>query len=115
MVKADAHVSRQAKIQQQKAFVIPTVNKPQEAATTQGNIDHLIAQQQEVAAQEYQNVVKFYQEHEATQNLSQSKRVGVDLGADKPFYFNVEKPELVTKAITNGDFWQRITATNRRR
>ena len=112
MVKADAHVSRQAKIQQQKAFVIPTVNKPQEAATTQGNIDHLIAQQQEVAAQEYQNVVKFYQEHEATQNLSQSKRVGVDLGVDKPFYFNVEKPELVTKAITNGDFWQRITATN---
>ena len=112
MVKADAHVSRQAKIQQQKAFVIPTVNKPQEAATSQGNIDQLIAQQQEVAAQEYQNIVKFYQEHEATQNLSQSKRVGVDLGTEKPFYFNVEKPELVTKAITHGDFWQRITATN---
>jgi hypothetical protein len=112
MVKADAHTSRQAKIQQQKSFVIPTVAKPQEVAASQGNIEQLIAQQQEVAAQEYQGIVNFYQQHEATQNLSQSKRVGVDLGVDKPFYFSVDKPELVTKAITNGDFWQRITAVN---
>ena len=112
MAKADAHISRQNKIKEQQSFVIPTVDKPQEVASSQGNIEQIIAQQQEVAAQEYQKVVDFYQKHEATQALSQSKRVGIDLGSEKPFYFNVEKPELVTKAITNGDFWQRITAVN---
>lgn len=112
LAKADAHVLREKKIQEQKSFVIPSVEGKQVANQTQPNIEQLIAEQQQVAAQEYQKVVQFYNEHEATQNLAQSKRVGVDLGLDKPFYFNVDKPEMVTKAITNGEFWQRITAAN---
>lgn len=112
LAKADAHVSRQQKIKEQQAFVIPSVDKKQVADSTQQNIEQLIQEQQQLAAQEYQKAVNFYQEHEATKNLSQSKRVGVDLGVDKPFYFSVDKPELVTKALVDGDFWRRITAVN---
>lgn len=112
MAKADAHLSRQQKIKEQQAFVIPSVDKPQGAASTQPNIEQLIAEQQQVAAQEYEKAVSFYKEHEATKALVQTKRVGVDLGTDKPFYFNVDKPEMITKAITDGDFWRRITASN---
>jgi hypothetical protein len=112
MAKADAHISRQQKIKEQQAFVIPSVSKLQEAAATQQNNEQLMIEQQQIAAQEYENAVSFYREHEATKNLVQTKRVGVDLGTDKPFYFNVDKPELITKAITDGDFWRRITASN---
>jgi hypothetical protein len=108
LMKADAHLSRQQRIAEQKNFKIP--QSPQEAASSK--VEQLYAEQQEIAMQNYQQQVNFYKSHEATQNLIQSKRVGVEIGGDKPFYFNVDKPELITKAITDGELWQRITAVN---
>lgn len=114
LVKADAHVSRQAKKTEQQSFKIPQVAvKEQEVqATAEAKIQEIVAEQRRVAEGEYEQVVKFYQEHEATKNLSESKKLGIDLGLENPFYFKVDKPELITKALTDGDFWQRITASN---
>ena len=108
LMKADAHLSRQQRIAEQKNFKIP--QSPQEVASSK--VEQLYAEQQEIAMQNYQQQVNFYKSHEATQNLVQSKRVGVEIGGDKPFYFSVDKPELITKAITDGELWQRITAVN---
>lgn len=111
MIKADAHISRESKIKEQQSFKIPTVSQPQEAAEALAFKQELEQKQQQFQ-QEYENSVKFYNSHEATQNLIQSKKVGVDVGLEKPFFFNVDKPELVTKAIVDGDLWRRITAVN---
>ena len=111
MIKADAHLSRESKIKEQQSFKIPTVSQPQEAAEAL-EFKRELEQRQQQIQQEYQSQVEFYNSHEATQSLVQSKRVGVDVGLDKPFFFSVDKPELVTKAITDGDLWRRITAKN---
>jgi hypothetical protein len=114
MAKADAHVSRQAKKAEQQKFKIPQlpVKEQEVQATAEAKVQELVEQQRQIAEQDYQQVVKFYQEHEATKSLLDQKKLGIDLGLEKPFYFKVDKPELITKALTDGEFWQRITASN---
>jgi len=114
MAKADAHISRQAKKAEQEKFKIPQlpVKEQEVLATAEAKVQELVEQQRQIAEQDYQQVVKFYQEHEATKSLLDQKKLGIDLGLEKPFYFKVDKPELITKALTDSDFWQRITASN---
>lgn len=114
MVKADAHISREARIKEQQSFKIPQlpVKEQEVQKTVEAEMQKLVAEQRQIAESEYSNVVKFYQEHQATKELSESKKLGIDVGLEKPFYFKVDKPELITKALTDGDFWQRITASN---
>lgn len=102
-LKADGHILRQQKIQEQQKFKIAApvqVNNEQERQTQEA----AVARQIEAARQ-------WYSEHDATKTLFQSKRVVLELGENGKFNFSVEQPELIMKAVTDGSFWQKITST----
>ena len=100
-LQADAYNSRQAKISEQQKFKIPVSaqvqNSEQQAAITQ-------QQQAQVEAAR-----QWFAEHEATKNLINSKRVALSLGDNGTFNFNIERPELLMKAVTDGETWQKLT------
>lgn len=108
-LKADGHVKRQARIQEQQQFKIP------EAVTPQVNDE---AYEQWKQAQESQSKLieqtrNFFENHEATKSLNESKKVAVSLGEGvPPFNFNVDRPEIINRALTdNGEIWSRLTYT----
>ena len=109
-LSADARKKREQKISEQQKFQIPTVSK--QDVDVQSKIEEVLQKQQELQSHESQKVVEFYQNHELTKALKDSKRVAINVGAEKPFIFEITKPELITRAMTDGDFWQRITSTN---
>jgi len=104
LLKADAHIKREQKIQDQSKFKMPETIQPQANTVS--------AQEQEIAAQQqYQQMVNWYNEQDATKSLMTSKRVTLDLGANGgKFNFNVERPELLTKALVDANTWQKITS-----
>lgn len=97
-VKADAHNARQAKITEQQKFKIPT------AAPQVDNSAAQAAQEQQIEAAR-----QWYNNHEATKSLESSKRVTLNLGDNGNFNFDVDRPELLTKVITDGPTWQKLT------
>lgn len=101
--QADAYKVRQSAIAEQQKFKISETVVP----TVVDNREQEIAQQQQ-----YEKVLNFYKEHPDTQNLMTSKRVAIDLGADGKFNYNIDKPEYLTRAILDGEFWKRITSAN---
>lgn len=103
-LQADAYKVRQAKIAEQQKFKIAETP----AQVQNNNQSEYEALQQ----QEFQKIQKFYNEHPDTQTLVTSKRVAIDLGDDGKFNYNIDKPELLTRAILDGDFWRRITSVN---
>lgn len=102
-MKADAYKMRQAAIQKQEQFKFPEQTKPNE-------ID---PEQAQLTQQQRDNTIKFFTQHEATQNLINSKRVAINLGEGiKPFNFNIDKPEALVKPMVDSEAWQRVIATN---
>lgn len=97
-LKADAHNSRQTKIEQQQKFKIPeTPILQKDEAYEQWK------QEQESQPQLMENFRKFYENHTATKNLNESKRVTISLGEGvAPFNFNIDQPQMITKAMTDG-------------
>jgi hypothetical protein len=106
-MKAYAERVRQVKMQQQNKFKIPEAGKAR--AQAEWEQQQLVAQQEAQQAQD--NFLRFFNEHEATKNLMQSKRVAVPLGDGKVFNFNVDRPELLTKLMTDAETWQKVVST----
>ncbi len=96
--QADAYNVRTKKIAEQQTFKIPdTPILQKDEAYEQWK------QSQESQPQLMQQFRNFYDQHEATKNLYQSKRVAVSLGDGvPPFNFNINQPEIITKAMTDG-------------
>jgi hypothetical protein len=107
-LEADAELIRQKRISEQKAFQIPEVSRSQEAIDTQNRM----AEQQEIQAQQVQQALQFFKEHEATKNLMESKRVAIDLGDNGKFNFTVDKPENLMAVALDSEKWQRAIAVN---
>jgi hypothetical protein len=107
-LEADAELIRQKRIAEQKAFQIPDVARSQEAIDTQNRM----AEQQEMQAQQVQQALQFFREHEATKNLMESKRVAIDLGDNGKFNFTVDKPETLMAVALDSEKWQRAIAVN---
>jgi hypothetical protein len=107
-LEADAELIRQKRIVEQKAFQIPDVARSQEAIDTQNRM----AEQQEMQAQQVQQALQFFREHEATKNLMESKRVAIDLGDNGKFNFTVDKPENLMAVALDSEKWQRAIAVN---
>jgi hypothetical protein len=107
-LEADAELIRQKRIVEQKAFQIPDVARSQEAIDTQNRM----AEQQEIQAQQVQQALQFFKEHEATRNLMESKRVAIDLGDNGKFNFTVDKPETLMAVALDSEKWQRAIAVN---
>jgi hypothetical protein len=107
-LEADAELIRQKRIAEQKVFQIPDVARSQEAIDTQNRM----AEQQEMQAQQVQQALQFFREHEATKNLMESKRVAIDLGDNGKFNFTVDKPETLMAVALDSEKWQRAIAVN---
>jgi hypothetical protein len=101
-LQAEAHTVRQQKIAEQQKFKIA---EPIQVANTQADSEA-----------EYQNQLaqsrNWFNSHEATQNLMTSKRVAIDLGDDGSFNYKVDRPEIITSALTDGELWARMTSVN---
>ena len=110
MLKTDAYSKRQAKKEEQKKFVMPTVEKPQEAVNQQNELQQQQIEQQRLQrVQEFQNMIN---EHEATKKLLESKRVTVEVGEGvKPFNFPIDNPESLL-SVAFGKNWARAIAIN---
>jgi len=107
-LEADAELIRQKRIAEQKAFQIPELSRSQEAIEVQNRM----AEQQEMQAQQVQQALQFFREHEATKNLMESKRVAIDLGDNGKFNFTVDKPETLMAVALDSEKWQRAIAVN---
>lgn len=107
-LKAEGHLKRQEKIEEQKRFKLPDAITPQQDEAYEQWKQ--IQQSQPKLIEEARN---FYFNHEATKALNESKRVAITLGKDvPPFNFVIDKPEVITKAMTDdGTIWRKLTST----
>lgn len=101
-LKADAYKARQKKIEDDKKFKIAERQAPQAQENNSAELEAQIQEQ-----------LHYFVNHEATKALNQSKRVAVDLGDGKSFNFNIDKPEVLTKVITDGAVWQKIMSNEK--
>lgn len=106
-LEADAELVRQKRIHEQQQFRIPEVSRPQE-------VDNQLqyAEQERVLAEQQQQVLQFFREHDATKSLIESKRVAIDLGDNGKFNFNIDKPENLMAVALDGEKWQRAISVN---
>ena len=106
-LEADAELVRQKRIYEQQQFRIPEVSRPQE-------VDNQLqyAEQERLLAEQQQQVLQFFREHDATKSLLESKRVAIDLGDNGKFNFNIDKPENLMAVALDGEKWQRAISVN---
>lgn len=107
-LRMDAFEIRQAKIEQQKNFKIPdTPILQKDEAYEQWKSE------QESRPQLIEKMRNYFTEHQATKTLHESKRVTINLGDGvDPFNFNIDKPELITRNLTDGgETWEKLTST----
>lgn len=108
-LEADAENIRTKRIAEQQQFKMP------ETSPIQQNEKLTQFEQKETQRlQELQANTTFLANNEYVKNLLQSKRVAVDVGdGAKPFNFNVDKPEVLVKAIVDGTLWKRIISNEK--
>lgn len=107
-LQADAYKSRQSKIAEQQKFKVPDAITP-----TKDEAYEQWKQNRETQSQSIGALNEFYDNHEATKKLNESKRVAISLGEGvAPFNFTVDKPELITQVFTDGGkIWHKLTST----
>lgn len=97
-LRADAHIKRQQKIGEQSKFKI--ADTPMMQTSAEFEEWQKAKEQQPKLLENFRN---FYNNHEATKSLNEGKRVAISLGDGiAPFNFNVDHPELITQALTDG-------------
>lgn len=110
IMQRDAYKLRQERIDQQRSFKIPEAIIP-DTVKTQKELELQQQQQAEEFRIQREQVIQFFENHEITKNLMTSKRVAQDLGELGNFYFKVDKPELITKAMTDDETWGKLVST----
>ena len=109
LMKSDARRLRDAKIAEQNSFKIPEAIIPQikDEAYEQWK------QMQETQPVMMEKLTQFYETHDATKNLYESKRVAISLGEGvAPFNFSLNNPEALTRMFTDGgETWSKVTST----
>lgn len=109
LMKADARRIREQKIAEQNSFKIPEAIIPQtkDEAYEQWKLE----QESQPAAME--QLKNWYNSHEVTKSLNESKKVTISLGDGvAPYNLSIDRPELLTKMFYDGgETWQRLTST----
>lgn len=97
-LKAKAYNIRQSNIAEQQKFKIAS------AVPVQQDENYQKWKEQSAANEQIINQLhQFYQGHQATKALNDSKRVTVNFGDGvKPLNFQVDKPELITNSLMDG-------------
>ncbi len=106
--KADAAEKRQKFISEQSNFKIPPANP----IVSTNNTDEEMRQFAEEQRQQIESTIKWYNDHEATKKLMESKRVTIPLGDMGNFNVAIDKPESLMRPILDGETWQRLTSVN---
>lgn len=106
MISADARKLRQAKIEQQSKFKIPEQVKLDNSP----DLEQIKLEAEQAQAKEYQKLKAFYESHKSTKDLMNSKRVAVKLGDKGVFNFSIDKPEVLTQLLLDGETWQKATS-----
>lgn len=107
LMKADARRIRQARIEQQSKFKMPESVQTQSAL----DLEKIKLESEKAEAEQFEKVKSYYDNHEATKNLMNSKRVAVQLGDKGSFNFNIDKPEAIMQMLLDGNTWQKVTST----
>ena len=110
IMSSDARRVREKRIEEQGKFKMPEQIIP-EGVKTQQEFELQQQKSIEQAQKQHQEVIQFYENNEATKNLMSSKRVAIDLGGNGSFNFKIDKPELITQALTNAETWGKLTST----
>ncbi len=110
LMKSEARRIRDTKIAEQNSFKIPDAIIPPpsyEAEYLQWK------QQQESQPALMKQLNEFYQNHEATKRLNESKRVAINLGEGVPaFNFSINNPEALNRMfVDGGETWSKLTST----
>lgn len=107
-LQADAYKVRQNEIAKQQRFKVPETPIPQKDEAYDQWKQNIQSQAQQI--EERNN---YYLTHPATKSLNESKRVTINLGEGvAPFNFQIDKPEMLTKAFTDdGSVWRKLTST----
>lgn len=105
LLKADAHVKREIKKKDASNFKISDAPQRQQETNTQNDIANIQEQQRQRSEQ----IKDYFNGHESTKSLVESKRVAVKLG-DNVFNVNIDKPELVNHILTTPEAWQKVTS-----
>lgn len=106
LMKADARKVRQSRIEYQQKFKMPEQVKQQESL----DLEKIKLEAEQAQMAEFEKVKSFYDNHEATKNLINSKRVAVKLGEKGSFNFNIDKPEVLMQMLLDGKTWQAVTS-----
>jgi len=105
-MKADAAKQRQRLIEQQQNFKLPESKN-----TPNAQVDEQ-AQAQFAALLEQQK--QFLESHESTKSLNQNKSVVIDFGEGiDPFKFQFDDTGIFTKAILDGETWQKLVSDDK--
>ena len=107
LLKADAHIKREAQKVEQSKFKLPESKSNVEVQQTQLSEQEL-AQQRKLQVK--QTIQQLKENDPSTKALMETKRVSVSLG-DESYNFNVD-PNFVMEAIVNPEVWNRVIATN---
>lgn len=109
VLKTDAYTARQQLISEQQKFKIPDAVIPQQ----KDEAYEQWKQQQANQPAAMEKLSRYYNEHQATKSLNESKRVTINLGEGvAPFHFAVDKPEVITQVLTDdGTGWNKLTST----
>jgi len=105
-LKSDAYELRQQRIERDKKLIIPSNKAPE--VDMDAMTDQFMQSQQRLQQENYKKSIELFNNHEATKELNQSKRVALDLGANGKFSFTVDKPESLTRIIYDKDAWGRL-------
>ena len=97
-LKAKAYNIRQLNIADQQKFKIAS------AVPVQQDENYQKWKEQSAANEQIINQLnQFYQNHQATKSLNESKRVTISFGDGvKPLNFQIDKPELITNSLIDG-------------
>ena len=108
LMSADARNLRKSKVEQQSKFKIPNAVQVQQP---ESNLEKIKLEAEQAQSEQFEKVKTFYESHAATKTLMEGKRVTVKFGDKGSFNFNIDKPEVLTQLLLDGNAWNQVTST----
>lgn len=108
LMSADARRLRQSKIEQSLKFKIPDAVQVQQP---ESNLEKIKLELEQAQSAQFEKIKTFYESHAATKTLNEGKRVTVKFGDKGSFNFNIDKPEVLTQLLLDGNAWNQVTST----
>lgn len=106
-MSADASRLRQSKVDTAAKFKLPDAIQ---ITQPESNLEKIKLEAEQAQAAQFEKVKTFYESHAATKTLMEGKRVTVKFGDKGSFNFNIDKPEVLTQLLLDGNAWNQVTS-----